>query len=119
MAADLNHFTVVHSIEGNRDRHVGVKGQENSKETDMQKVAILAAVTLALSASSALAVSEAVRRACSADYASYCSNYKVGTSALKSCMKKHSHMLTEDCIKALGHSSEVTQQDIRDYKAGR
>lgn len=85
----------------------------------MQKVAILAAVTLALSASSALAVSQAVRQACSSDYAAYCSNYKVGTAKLRSCMKQHSHMLNAECIKALGHSNEVTEQDIRDYKAGR
>jgi hypothetical protein len=96
-----------------------LKARDNSRETDMQKVAILAAETLALSASSALAVSQAVRKACSADYAAYCSDYKVGTAKLRSCMKKHSHMLTGECIKALGHSNEVTQQDIRDYKAGR
>ena len=85
----------------------------------MKKVAILAAGTLALSAGSALAVSQAVRQACSSDYAAYCSQYKVGTAKLKSCMKEHSHMLKDECIKALGHSDEVTAQDIRDFKAGR
>lgn len=85
----------------------------------MQKVATLAAVTLVLSASSALAVSQAVRQSCASDYASYCSQYKVGTAKLRRCMKEHSHMLKAECVTALGHSNEVTKQDIRDYKAGR
>jgi hypothetical protein len=85
-------------------------------ETNMKKVAILAAVTLALTASSALAVSQVVKQACSSDYVAYCSKFKVGTAALKSCMREHRHMLGAECIKALGHSSEVTQEDIRQYK---
>jgi hypothetical protein len=65
---------------------------------------------------SAFAVSEAVKKGCSADYASYCSEYKVGTDALRTCMRAHRHTLTDVCIKALGSSSEVTQEDIRQYK---
>jgi hypothetical protein len=82
----------------------------------MQKVAIFAAVTLALSTSSAFAVSQVVRDACSADYVAYCSKFKVGTPALKSCMREHRHVLNAECIKALGHSREVTAEDISQYK---
>lgn len=85
----------------------------------MKKVATLAALTLVLSASSAFAVSQVVRQSCASDYAAYCSQYKVGTAKLRSCMKQHSHMLKAECIKALGHSNEVTKQEIRDYQAGR
>lgn len=76
---------------------------------------LLAAPLLALP-TSAFAVSDAVKKACSADYASLCSQYKVGTEALRTCMRSHRHTLTDGCIKALGHSSEVTQEDIRQYK---
>jgi hypothetical protein len=89
---------------------------DHSKEMDMQKVAIFAAVTLMLSTGSAFAVSQVVRDACSADYVAFCSHFKVGTPALKSCMREHRHKLGADCIKALGHSNEVTAEDIAQYK---
>jgi hypothetical protein len=82
----------------------------------MQKVALFAAVTLVLSTGSAFAVSQAVRDACSADYVAYCSKFKLNTPALKSCMREHRHKLTNDCIQALGHSREVTAEDIAQYK---
>ncbi|SFV28815.1 hypothetical protein [Hyphomicrobium facile] len=81
----------------------------------MQRLAIFAAVTLALSGS-ALAVSQAVKDACSSDYAAYCSQHKVGSEAGRQCMREHRKMLTESCIHALGKSSEVTQADIELYK---
>jgi hypothetical protein len=71
---------------------------------------------LALSAGESLAVSKAVKEGCSGDYASYCSQYKVGTEALKTCMRAHRHTLSDGCVKALGKSSEVTAEDIRTYK---
>jgi hypothetical protein len=77
---------------------------------------LLLATTLLALPTSAFAVSEAVKKACGADYASLCSQYKIGTEALRSCMREHRHTLTDGCIKALGHSSEVTQEDIRRYK---
>ncbi|AGK58594.1 hypothetical protein HYPDE_34613 [Hyphomicrobium denitrificans 1NES1] len=82
----------------------------------MKKVAVFAAVVLALSTGSAFAVSQAVKDACSADYVAYCGKFKVGTAALKSCMREHRHMLGAGCIKALGQSSEVTAEDIAQYK---
>jgi hypothetical protein len=82
----------------------------------MRWVASLAAVTLALSAGQCFAVSDTVKQACSSDYAAYCSEHKVGTAGLKTCMREHRKMLTDACIQALGHSQEVTQQDIQDWK---
>jgi hypothetical protein len=82
----------------------------------MKRVAVLAAVTLALSSGCAFAVSQAVKDACSSDFAAYCSQHKVGTAAARSCMREHRKMLTDACIHALGHSSEVTQADIEQYK---
>jgi hypothetical protein len=82
----------------------------------MPRLAILAMMLLALTASKTFAVSNAVKQGCSADYASYCSKFKVGTPALKSCMRAHRHMLTAACIHALGQSDEVTEEDIRQYR---
>ena len=83
----------------------------------MHRVAVLAVMAFALSTGGALAVSQAVKQACSADYAAYCSDHKVGTPGLKSCMRAHRKMLSSPCINALGSSDEVTQDDIRIYKA--
>ncbi len=82
----------------------------------MRWVASLAVAMLALSAGQSFAVSEGVKQACSSDYAAYCSEHKVGTAGLKTCMREHRKMLTSECVQALGHSDEVTQQDIQDYK---
>ncbi|RUP00651.1 hypothetical protein [Hyphomicrobium sp.] len=81
----------------------------------MKRVAILAAGALALSSGCAFAVSQAVKDACSADFAQYCSQHKVGTTGARECMREHRKTLTESCIQALGKSSEVTQADIDQY----
>ncbi len=85
----------------------------------MKRVAVLAAFALAISSGCAFAVSQAVKDACSSDFAAYCSQHKVGTEAARSCMREHRKMLTDACIQALGHSSEVTQADIELYKRER
>lgn len=82
----------------------------------MPKIAFTAAALLVLSTGAAFAVSKEVRQACTSDYAAYCSEHKVGTSGLKSCMRAHRKMLTDACIHALGSSSEVTAADIKRYK---
>jgi len=82
----------------------------------MKKVAILAAVAFMIPMSGAHALTKEVKDACTSDYAAYCNGLKVGTPELRACMKSHSHMLSQPCVHALGHSSEVTQEDIREYK---
>ncbi|MBA2125571.1 hypothetical protein DLM45_04940 [Hyphomicrobium methylovorum] len=82
----------------------------------MPKIAMTAAAFFILSTGSAFAVSDAVKKACTSDYAAYCSKYKVGTAPLRTCMRAHRKMLTDDCVQALGKSSEVTAEDIRTYK---
>jgi hypothetical protein len=83
----------------------------------MRNVAALAALALALSAGESFAVSQAVKDACTSDYAAYCSEHKVGTEGLRTCMRAHRKMLTKPCVDALGTSSEVTAEDIKIYKS--
>ena len=82
----------------------------------MAKLLFFAATALTLSMGEANAVSRVVKDACMSDYAAYCNGLKVGTAALRSCMKSHSHMLSKPCVDALGHSDEVTKEDIQEYK---
>ena len=60
----------------------------------MAKLALLAAAALTLSMGEADALSRVVKDACMSDYAAYCNGLKVGTTALRSCMKSHRHMLS-------------------------
>ena len=77
----------------------------------------LAAFVIALSASSAGAVSQTVRIACSSDYHAYCDNHKVGSQELRTCMRGVATKLSKGCIQALVSNKEVTQADIDDYRA--
>jgi hypothetical protein len=82
----------------------------------MHKLALVAVTALLSSATAAFAVSAAVKDACSADYAAFCSEHKVGTPGLRTCMHAHRKMLSDPCVKALGASSEVTAEEVREYK---
>ena len=73
----------------------------------------IAAISIALSASTAGAVSQAVRTACSSDYHAYCDKLEVGSQALRTCMRGAAK-LSKGCIKA---NKEVTQVDINEYRA--
>ena len=76
-----------------------------------------AAIALALSASTAGAVSPAVKAACSNDYHAYCDKHKVGSQELRTCMRGVATKLSKGCIQALVENREVTQADIDDYRA--
>lgn len=77
-------------------------------------VTLIAAVVLM--STEAGAVSQVVRQSCSADYAAYCSDYKVGSGALRSCMHSHRKQLTQRCLKALATSGEASAAEIAEYK---
>ena len=77
----------------------------------------IAAIALALSASTAGAVSQAVKAACSNDYHAYCDKLKVGSQELRTCMRGVATKLSKGCIQALVDNKEVTQADIDDYRA--
>ena len=77
----------------------------------------LALLAIALSASTAGAVSQAVRTACSSDYHAYCDKLKVGSQELRSCMRGVATKLSKGCVQALVNNKEVTQADIESYRA--
>jgi len=76
-----------------------------------------AAISIALSASTAGAVSQAVKTACSNDYHAYCDKLQVGSQELRTCMRGVATKLSKGCIQALVDNKEVTQADIDDYRA--
>lgn len=82
----------------------------------MLRIAFLSFAAVVTSASVANAASAAVRQACSSDYAAYCSNFKVGTGGLHSCMHSHRKQLTQRCLKALASSGEASAAEVAQYK---
>ena len=86
----------------------------------LRRMVLLA--TILLLPSVAIAASDKLKIACGADYAAYCSPYKVTTppsASLTACMRSHRHQLLDKCIRALGNSGLVTRRDIEEYKRER
>lgn len=87
-------------------------------ETAMSKALLgLAIAVVMASASAAHAVSERVKRACQADYYAFCGEHAVDSPSLRFCMRRAQARLSAPCVKELARSKEVTQADIKRYKA--
>ena len=74
----------------------------------LRRMVLLA--TILLLPSVAIAASDKLKTACGADYAAYCSTYKVTSppsTSLRACMRSHRHQLLEKCIRALEGSGLV------------
>ena len=68
---------------------------------------------LALSASQATAVSEAVTNACKNDYFAYCSAHAVGSEGLRQCMRATGPALSLRCVYALIKAGDVSLVEVR------
>ena len=77
---------------------------------------VITAVAIALNGSTAGAVSQAVKTACSNDYHAYCDKLEVGSQQLRTCMRGVAAKLSKGCIEALVDNKEVTQADIEAYR---
>ena len=63
--------------------------------------------------------SQALQQACVADYKKYCGEYGIETAALRTCMDKNGHSLTQTCVRALIDAGEVSQAEVdRRKKSG-
>ena len=77
------------------------------------KVAPLTLAVLMLSASQAIAVSEAVTGACKNDYLAYCSAHAVGSEGLRQCMRATGPALSMRCVYALIKSGDVSLAEVK------
>jgi hypothetical protein len=73
----------------------------------------LALGTAALCASSAMAASARVERACKNDYLQFCPSYEVGSAGLRSCMRQAGKRLSPRCIDALRDSGDIPRNKRR------
>jgi hypothetical protein len=77
-----------------------------------KKRQIILLAALLVFPSAAMAAGDKLKIACGADYAAYCSTYKVTSppsASLRACMRSHRHQLLEKCIRALEGSSLKTR----------
>ena len=56
--------------------------------------------------------SKAVKKSCAADYHKHCSEYGLGSAALRVCMDKNGQSLSKSCVNALVASGEVSQAEV-------
>ena len=57
-----------------------------------------------------------VRKACGNDYRKYCGDYGLETEALRLCMNKAGHSLSNSCVSALIKAGEVSQAEVDQRK---
>ena len=67
---------------------------------------------LSLQVTEAAAVGARVRMSCIADYFSYCSQHKVGSTALTQCMRANGPNLSKRCVNALVAEGYVSKSEI-------
>lgn len=80
---------------------------------------VLSLATLALPATSAFAVSSAVKRACIGDYLSYCSQHEVGSKGVRQCFRRNGTKLSKTCVNALVTAGMVSKQEVSRRAAKR
>jgi len=77
---------------------------------------VVAGSALALIGTPALAYSQKVKDACSADYGSLCAKYKQGSSELRRCFESNRRVLSTECVQALVDAGEVPARYLRERK---
>lgn len=75
-------------------------------------IATLSFGALAITSGEASAVSGRVKVACAADYFAYCSNFAVGSSELRQCMRTNGSKLSGRCVNALVAEGEVSEAEV-------
>ena len=62
-------------------------------------------------------ITHRIKTACKNDYFAHCSQHAVGSSSLRSCMKRSQNLLSKTCLKALVDDGEVSKEDVKQYKS--
>ena len=82
-------------------------------------LAAAAAMIAVAAPQQAAAVSLGVKMACASDYYSYCSQHKVGSPAVRQCMRANGLKLSNRCVNALVKAGEVSKSEVERRMAAR
>jgi hypothetical protein len=77
------------------------------------KFAVVGAALIAMSATSAGALSKKVKNACAGDYQDYCSQYVPDSTQARRCFESNHKALSKPCIRALVDAGEVPSKYLR------
>lgn len=82
---------------------------------------LIASVSLCIALPALAApISKEVQQACRADYKQHCEEYGLETAALRTCMDRAGHSLSQTCVRALIDAGEVSEAEVqRRKKSGR
>ncbi len=83
-----------------------------AKTSTALRTVLAALVVSSVLSTQAGAVSLGVKLACASDYYSYCSQYPVGSLAVRQCMRAHGPQLSSRCIDALVSAGEVSKSEV-------
>ena len=79
--------------------------------------AIFACVLISSPAMAEDGVTEREKRDCHGDYRAYCSEYGLGTEALRACMSRNIKKVSHMCVAALVDAGEMTQAQADKLRA--
>jgi hypothetical protein len=79
--------------------------------------AIFACLLISFPAMAVGGVTEREKRDCRADYHNYCSEYGLGTNALRACMSRNIKKVSKICVAALVDAGEMTQAQADKLRA--
>jgi len=88
-----------------------------SKLSRYPTVPALAFVLIVGATNAHAVITQPVKDACRVEYLSYCSAHELGSAGLRSCMRAAQNQLSQACLKELVAAGEVSQDEIRAYKA--
>ena len=70
-------------------------------------------------AADATGITEREKRDCQADYKNYCSEYGLGTNALRACMSRNIKKISRVCVAALVDAGEMSQAQANKLRASK
>ena len=79
--------------------------------------AIFACVLISFPAMAEDGITERQKRDCRGDYRKYCSEYGLGTEALRACMSRSIKKISNMCVAALVDAGEMTQAQANKLRA--
>jgi hypothetical protein len=81
--------------------------------------AIFACIVFLLPAEAADGITEREKRDCQVDYKKYCSEYGLGTNALRACMSRNIKKISNVCVAALVDAGEMTKAQADKLRASK
>jgi len=79
--------------------------------------AIFACLLISFPAMAEDGITERQKRDCRGDYRKYCSEYGLGTEALRACMSRSIKKISNMCVAALVDAGEMTQAQANKLRA--